>query len=86
MMPDATMGYVQAYVILDVIIVQILKMQNCPDLSNLTKMSGIEYGLIHYQDPILYIIQVINNSYDELMVKLLFRNEKEDKILVVAHL
>jgi len=32
-------------------------MQNCPDLSNLTKMSGIEYGLIHYQDPILYIIQ-----------------------------
>ena len=49
-------------------------------------MSGIEYGLIHYQDPILYIIQVINNSLDELMVKLLFRNEKEDKILVVAHL
>ena len=33
-------------------------MQGQLDLSNLTKMSGIEYGLIHYQDPILYIIQV----------------------------
>merc|ERR1712110_728823 len=35
---------------------QVCKMQNL-SLSNLVNMSGIEYGLIHYQDPILYIIQ-----------------------------
>ena len=29
------------------------------DLRRLAEMDGIEYALIHVQDPILYVIQVI---------------------------
>jgi len=35
---------------------QLIKMQG-QHMSNLTQMEGVEYGLIHHQDPILYIIQ-----------------------------
>ena len=54
-------------------------MQNL-SLSNLVNMSGIEYGLIHYQDPILYIIQVnLKAVYLWLKVKIILKKRKREQ-------